>query len=268
MNRVAIDLGIFRVYYYSIFILLGVLSAIFIIYKEAKRQEFFQENFIDLIFNSIIIGFIGARFYYVLFNIQEYLKNPLEIIQIWHGGLAIHGGLIFGGLYAIYFCKKNKINVLKTLDIIVVGIILAQAIGRWGNFFNQEAFGPLTTYQTLKNMHLPPFIINGMKIAGNYYTPTFLYESVWNLLGFILLILLRKRKSTKIGQLSATYLIWYSIGRFYIESLRTDSLMLGKIKVAQLVSIISIIIGIILIIKSKKEKYYNIEKRREKWTIM
>lgn len=265
LSRVAIDFGIFRIYWYSIFILLGVISAFSLIYLEAKKEQIPKETLIDMTFNTIIIGIIGARLYYVAFNMNYYLENPIEILKSWHGGLAIHGALLFGALYLLYFCKKNNLNTLKILDIIVPGIILGQAIGRWGNFFNQEAFGPLTTYDILKENHIPLFIIQNMKIAGNYYTPTFLYESIWDFLGFIILLLIRKYRKLKVGQLSGTYLIWYSFGRFFIESLRTDSLMLGNLKVAQLVSILLLVIGILLIMKNRKtvKYYHNKEKRNE-----
>ncbi len=261
MSRVALDFGIVQIYWYSIFILLGVISALIVIYKELKKSNISLDIFIDMSFYSIIIGLIGARIYYVLFNLSYYCQNPLEIVQVYKGGLAIHGGIIFGLLYILYFCKKNQLNVLKILDIIVVGLILAQAIGRWGNFFNQEAYGSLTTYERLKSMHLPEFIIDGMNISNVYYTPTFLYESIWDLGGFFLLMILRKFQKLKLGVLSGTYLIWYSLGRFFIEALRTDSLMLGNLKVAQLVSLLLILIGVVLIINSRKRGYYNINKR-------
>lgn len=256
MNRVALDLGIVQIYWYSIFILLGVLFAIFIIYKEMRKQGLSKDIILDMSFYSIVIGIIGARIYYVLFNLDYYLTNPIEIIEIYKGGLAIHGGLIAGCSYLIYFTKKNKLNTLKILDIIVVGVILGQSIGRWGNFFNQEAFGKVTTYQTLQNSHIPKFVINGMYINGEYYTPTFFYESISSIIGFIILLFIRKNEKLKTGQLSGFYLIWYSINRFFIEGLRTDSLMLGSIRIAQLVSLFLITIGLFLILKNIKNKNY------------
>lgn len=260
MNRVAIDLGFIQIYWYSIFILLGILVAALLIYKECKKQGLKNEEFTDLLFNTVIFGIIGARIYYVLFNFSYYWNNKIEILEIWHGGLAIHGGLLFGALYVLYFCKKHKLNKLKVIDMIVVGVIIGQAIGRWGNFFNGEAYGPVTTYATLKQNLIPEFIIKGMKILGQYYEPTFYYESLWNINGFIILMLARSRKKIKIGQITGIYFLWYSIGRMYIESLRTDSLMLKNFKVAQIVSGILIIVGLILIIKpiiKKEEKLYN-----------
>ena len=217
----------------------------------------------NLAFYTIIFALLGARLYYVAFNWDYYGSHLLDIVKIWEGGLAIHGALIFGLIFVRFYTKKYKIKTMRVLDIIVVGLILGQAIGRWGNFFNGEAHGPLTTYETLKNLHIPEFIINGMKINGSYYHPTFLYESLWNFIGFIILLIVRRSKYLKIGQLTGIYLLYYGIGRLLIESLRTDSLMLGNLKMAQLVSIAMIIIGLVLILikqfQSKfKDQYRNI----------
>lgn len=254
MSKVAIDLGFIQIYWYSIFILLGILAAAIIIYRECKKQGITSDEFTDLLFNTVIFGIIGARIYYVLFNLPYYMNNKIEILEIWHGGLAIHGGLLFGALYVLYFCKKHKMNSLKLLDMIVVGVIIGQAIGRWGNFLNKEAFGPVTTYASLKSNLIPEFIINGMKILGQYHEPTFYYESLWNIDGFIILLMVRRNKKLRVGQLTGIYFLWYSIGRLYIESLRMDSLMISNFKVAQLVSILLIILGIYLIIRPKLRK--------------
>lgn len=260
MDKVALDLGPIQIYWYSIFIFLGMLVACFVIYKEAKKREIEEEFLVNLTFNTIILGIIGARLYYVLFNLPYYLNNPIEILEIWNGGLAIHGGIIAGLLFIIYYCKKHEVNIWKMLDIIVVGLIIAQAIGRWGNFFNSEAYGPITTEENLRSLGIPSFVINGMYILGEYRQPTFFYESVWCLFGFCAMLLIRNYKYLKIGQLTGFYLIWYGIIRFIIEAMRTDSLMLGPIKMAQLVSIVFVISGIIIFIKSiksKKENLYN-----------
>lgn len=260
MEKVALDLGPIQIYWYSIFIFIGMLVACFLIYKEAKKRGIDEEFLVNLTFNTIIIGIIGARLYYVLFNFSYYLDNPVEIFQIWNGGLAIHGGIIAGLLFIIYYCKKHEVNLWKMLDIIVVGLIIAQAIGRWGNFFNSEAYGPITTAAHLKSLGIPQFIIDGMYILGEYRQPTFFYESVWCLFGFLAMLIIRQYKYLKIGQLTSFYLIWYGIIRFIIEAMRIDSLMLGPIKMAQLVSIVFVISGIIIFIKSiksKKENLYN-----------
>lgn len=264
MDSVALDFGKIQIYWYSIFIFIAVVTACIVIFKEAKKQGINEEFLINLSFNSIIIGLIGARIYYVLFNLPYYLSNPIEILEIWKGGLAIHGGLLFGLLFVLIYCKKHNADALKMLDIIVVGLIIAQAIGRWGNFFNGEAYGKVTSYATLKGAEIPKFIIDGMYILGNYRQPTFLYESVWNFFGFLILLVIRQFKDLKKGQLTGFYLVWYGIARLIIEGLRTDSLMLGPIKTAQLVSIIFIIVGIIIFfynqMKKDKEKYlYNMK---------
>ena len=253
MNRVALDLGFIQIYWYSIMILIGLLVGLAIIYYEVKKQNINTNFFTNLAFYAIIIGIISARLYYVLFNWDYYSNNLLEIFEIWNGGLAIHGGLIGGGLFTLLYCLKYKVNIYRILDICVVGLIIAQAIGRWGNFFNQEAYGMLTTKESLVSLGIPNFIINGMYINGGYHHPTFLYESIWNIIGFIILIVVRiTAKKLKTGQLTGLYLIWYSVGRIFIEGMRTDSLMLGNIKVAQLVSIIMIIAGILLIVVRHK----------------
>lgn len=261
MEKVALDLGPIQIYWYSIFIFIGMLVACFLIYKEAKKRGIDEDFLVNLTFNTIIIGIIGARLYYVLFNLSYYLDNPVEIFQIWNGGLAIHGGIIAGLLFIIYYCKKHEVNLWKILDIIVVGLIIAQAIGRWGNFFNSEAYGPITTAAHLKSLGIPQFIIDGMYILGEYRQPTFFYESVWCLFGFLAMLIIRQYKYLKIGQLTSFYLIWYGIIRIIIEAMRTDSLMLGPLKMAQLVSLVFIVSGIIIFIKSTKtnqKELYNV----------
>ena len=244
MNRTLIKLGPISIYWYSVMIALGFLAAMIVCLTEVKRKKLDIEKYSNMVFYAVLFGILGARIYYVLFNLDYYLKMPSEILKVWHGGLAIHGGIIAGILVAYFYTKKYKMNFLKTLDISVVGIIIAQAIGRWGNFFNQEAFGKLTTKAALIKQRIPNFIIDGMYIDGAYYQPTFLYESVWSLIGFIIMLFLRRTKKLKVGYLTGFYLIWYSIGRCFIEYFRSDSLMLGTIKVAQLISLSLIVIGI------------------------
>lgn len=249
-----IDLGFINIHYYSICLFIAIIVGGQIVLKEAKKKNINENTIIDLLFWTIIIGVIGARIYFVLFNLDYYQSNPSEIIAVWHGGLAIHGGIIAALIFIYFYTKKKNINTLKILDILVVGLIIAQAIGRWGNFFNGEAHGPACTKQLLESFYLPDFIINGMHINGTYYIPTFLIESTWCLIGFIILLWFRQRKNTKKGQTTGLYLIWYGIGRFIVESLRTDSLIFINLKMAQIVSLIMIIIGIIIIIKQKGEK--------------
>lgn len=257
MNRVAFNIFGFNVYYYSLCILLGVIVAYILITREGKKQGLPKEFISDLIFYTLIIGILGARVYYCVFNLDYYLANPSEILKIYNGGLAIHGGVIAGLIFVYFYTKKKNISFIKILDIIAPAVIIAQSFGRWGNFFNQEAHGGITTYQNLKNMHIPEFIINGMHIEGKYYYPTFFFESIWCLIGFIILMIARRNKNLRKGFQIGFYFIWYGIGRFFIEAFRTDSLMFFGLKIAQIVSLIGIIIGIIIIVTNRNKKYYN-----------
>ena len=246
MDRVAVDLKVIQIYWYSIFMFLGILVATIIIFLEAKKQKVDEDFMVNLVFKEVIFGILGARIYYILFNLDYYMANPIEIIQIWNGGLAIHGAIIVGIIVLLIECKRNNLKILKLMDIAAVGLIVGQCIGRWGNFFNSEAYGGITTLAHLQNQGIPQFVINGMYIEGAFRQPTFFYESIWCLFGFVALLLIRRYKELKIGQLTGTYFIWYGLGRFLIESMRSDSLMLGNIKVAQLVSLLFIIIGVSL----------------------
>lgn len=258
MNRVALDLGFIQIYWYSIMVLIGLLIGLSIIYFEMKKQKINTDFFTNLSFYSIIIGIVFARLYYVLFNLDYYSSHIVEIFEVWNGGLAIHGGIIGGGLFALFYCIKHKVDFYRVFDICVVGLIIAQAIGRWGNFFNQEAYGIITTKEALINIGIPQFIVDGMYINGGYHHPTFLYECIWNIIGFVGLILTRRLyKNLKTGQLTGIYLIWYSIGRIFIEGMRTDSLMLGNIRIAQLVSVLLVVCGILLIIFRGKQNKRN-----------
>lgn len=264
MDRVALSIGSINIYWYSIFILIGVLIGSLIVYLEAKKQKLDKEQLVNLVFYTLIFAFIGARLYYVIFNLDYYSSHVIEILYIWNGGLAIHGGIVAACIFIFYYTKKNHINTLKLLDILVLGLIIGQVIGRWGNFFNGEAYGPIVAEEFLKNQYLPSFIIDGMYINGNYHMPTFLYESLWNLIGFFLLLLIRKFAKIKTGQLTGFYLMWYSVIRFIIEGFRTDSLMLGPLKMAQIVSIILFCIGLYLFFIKKKRKLYREEDIYEK----
>lgn len=259
MNPILLKIGNITIYWYSIMILAGFLISSYLIIKESKRFNISKEKITDMLFYTIIIGILGARIYYVIFNLNYYSKNILDIFKVWEGGLAIHGGIIAGAIFIIFYTKKYNLNTLKILDICVPGLLIGQALGRWGNFFNQEAHGPITTLEHLK--YLPKFIQNGMYIDGNYYMPTFLYESILCIIGLIIILIIRRKLKIKNGQITGFYLIWYGIIRFIIESFRTDSLMLSVIKQAQIISVIMIIIGLILIMKSNKnERYSEIKK--------
>lgn len=247
------SIGNIVIHFYSLCILLGVISAYFVITREAKRKNINEDLILNIIFYGLIIGILGARIYYVIFNIDYYKNDILEIFKIWNGGLAIHGGIIFGFMFVYLYTKKKNLKFIKLTDIIVPGVILAQSIGRWGNFFNQEAYGMAVSKELLEKLLIPKFIINGMHLNNNYYLPTFFIESILCLIGFIIILLIRK-KNIKEGTVTAFYLIWYGFIRSIIEIFRTDSLMLFKLKVAIIVSILCIIIGIIILIINRNKK--------------
>ena len=257
MKNKIFEFGPISIKWYSFCILLGILLASFLIIKEWKKKQGIESIITDILFYGILIGILGARIYYCIFNWEYYGNDLLEVFKIWHGGLAIHGGILFTFLFLVFYCKKKKINFLLLLDIIAPGLMIAQAIGRWGNFFNGEAYGRIVSLKFLKSLHLPKFIINGMFIDGYYREPTFLYESFFSIIGFIILLILRKQKRIKTGLCCSFYLIWYGIERLIIESFRSDSLMLGSFKIAQIISILFILNGIIIILLFwKKNKYY------------
>lgn len=247
IDPIAFELGPISVHWYGIIIAAGILLGYFIAQESVKRIGFDKDILIDIIFWSAIFGFIVARIYFVIFQWPYYAQHPIEIPMIWYGGIAIHGGLIGGFITGIIVCRQKNINPFQIGDVIAPSLILGQGIGRWGNFMNHEAHGGPVSKSFLENMHIPDFIINNMYIDGQYYHPTFLYESIWDILGFVILITLRKH--LRIGDTFALYLIWYSIGRFFVEGLRTDSLMLtSDIRVAQLMSVVLIVAGIVLMI--------------------
>lgn len=256
INPIAFSLGGLSVHWYGVIIASAVLLAIFLGTNESEKRGIKGDDIIDMMLWALPISIIGARIYYVIFEWRYYIQHPAEIIAIWNGGIAIYGGLIAGGLTVYWFTKKRGLPFWLVLDIAAPSVIIAQAIGRWGNFVNQEAHGEATTKAFLEGLHIPDFIVNNMNIEGVYYQPTFLYESLWNVLGFILLLMLRRRKNLlKRGEVALSYVLWYSFGRFFIEGLRTDSLMLAQtIRVSQLLSIL-LFVGAILLWIYRRKKY-------------
>ncbi|MGM9535329.1 MAG: prolipoprotein diacylglyceryl transferase [Intestinibacter sp.] len=233
MDRVAFTLFGMDIMWYGILIATGMVLAVLIALREAKRLGISEDDVLNLAMIVIPCGLIGARAYYVIFNWSYYAGDISEILNFRGGGLAIHGGLIGGILAGFIYAKVKKINFFKLADCIVLGIPLAQAIGRWGNFLNQEAHGGPTD--------LPwGIMVDGVKVH-----PTFLYESIWDLGVFLFLFIFRKKQKYQ-GQILVDYIILYSIGRFFIEGLRTDSLMLGPLRMAQVISLACIIVGVIL----------------------
>ncbi|MGM9926281.1 MAG: prolipoprotein diacylglyceryl transferase [Bacillus sp. (in: firmicutes)] len=241
INPIAIQLGPLAIHWYGVIIGTGLLLGLLLALRESKKRGLPPETFLDMILFAVPISIISARIYYVIFQWDYYSQNPGDIIAIWQGGIAIHGALIGAVATAYIFCRVKKISFWKMADIAAPSILLGQAIGRWGNFINQEAYGGEVSRQFLENLMLPDWIINQMYIDGvsglAYYHPTFLYESLWSFVGVIILLLLR-RVNLRRGELFLTYVIWYSIGRFFIEGLRTDSLMVGDLRMAQVISIV------------------------------
>lgn len=260
LDPVAIQIGSISVKWYGVIIASAVVIALLLALSEANKRKMDKEIIVDLLIWAIPISIISARIYYVIFEWDFYKNNLGEIVKIWHGGIAIYGALIGAVLTAIIFSRIKKISFWQLADVVAPSLIIAQAIGRWGNFMNQEAHGAETTRSFLESLHLPDFIINQMYIDGAYYQPTFLYESLWNVLGFIVLLIIRRTKIRR-GELFLGYVIWYSFGRFFIEGMRTDSLMWGEFRVSQVLSLLLIVlsIGIIIYRRMKMNPPYYME---------
>lgn len=241
--------------WYGVLIAVGFLLALLYAFRNAKRFGIRQDPMIDVVLVCTVFAFIGARLYFVLFSDSrsDYFANPVEILQVWNGGLAIYGGVIMAFVTALWMCRLRKVDTLRMFDLASIGFLIGQAVGRWGNFFNQEAFGG--------NTDLPwgmtgSWISSYINITEGYdhslpVHPTFLYESLWCALGFVLLHIISKKAYRFKGQLFSLYIMWYGTGRFFIELLRTDSLYLGTMKVSCLVAVLSVLGGFLLYIVLK-----------------
>ena len=255
MDPVAFRLFGTPIMWYGVLITIGVLVAFVVVYFNAKRSagKVSFDDVTDAFLYAFPLALIGARVYYVIFELDQY-DTFMEMLDFRSGGLAIHGGLIGAAIGVFIYKLIKKKNMAQTLDMAdaaAPAIILAQAIGRWGNFMNQEAHGGPVTEAFISKF--PEFIQNGMLINGTYYHPTFLYESIWNVLVFIVLMIwFGKKKEKEHGIILYAYMILYSIGRFYIEGLRTDSLMFFGMRQAQLISLVAIFFGVIMIYITKK----------------
>ncbi|RDY28549.1 prolipoprotein diacylglyceryl transferase [Romboutsia weinsteinii] len=242
MDRIAFTIFGIDVMWYGILMATGMILGTLIALKEAKRVGIEEDDVLNLAIIAIPVGLLGARLYYVLFNWGYYSQNPSQILNFRGGGMAIHGALIAGILTGYIYTKVKKINFFKMADAVMLGMPLAQAIGRWGNYINGEAHGGQTDL---------PW---GIMVDGAKVHPTFLYESIWNLGIFIFLWLFRKKKQYE-GQIIVYYITLYSLGRFFIEGLRTDSLMIGPLRMAQVISLVGVVGGIVAhIYLSKKNK--------------
>jgi phosphatidylglycerol---prolipoprotein diacylglyceryl transferase len=275
IDPVAFKLGPFQVHWYGVIMGTAALLGLILAVREGERRGLDSDTILDMMLWILPSAIVGARLYYVLFEWEYYAMHPEDIVAVWKGGLAIHGGLIAAFLVGYIFVKKKNIDFLQLADIVIPSVLLGQAIGRWGNFINQEAHGGEVSRAFLEGLHLPDWIIEQMNIQGAYYHPTFLYESMWNLVGFGLLLLIRHFNPRR-GEVLFSYMIWYSLGRFFIEGLRTDSLTFtgpdwlvsvmellwspmllmfdpgvmngGNVRIAQLVSLILVLVGAFLIV--------------------
>lgn len=272
LDRVFIEIGQVPIYWYGVIIVIGVFLGLMLATREANRIGLQKDLIIDLLVFAIPIAIISARLYYVIFEWENYVNGPwTDIFAIREGGIAIHGALIGAVLTAIVYARVKKVSFWQLADVAAPSIILGQAIGRWGNFMNQEAHGGPISESAYNSFHqyLPDFIMNQMCIDGVMYHPTFLYESMWNLLVFVFLLVLIRYNPLR-GEVFLSYVIAYSIGRFFIEGMRTDSLyVVGDLRTAQLISILLIAGAIILIIYHRvspkmKDRYHDVKQPESK----
>lgn len=252
------------IYWYGIFIGLGVILGVLLALHEAKRTGQNPDTYLDFIIYAMIIAIIGARLYYVIFSWDFYSQHPEKIFAIREGGLAIYGGIIGGVLTAIVYSRVKKKNFWVMADTMAPSLILGQMLGRWGNFFNKEAFGGFTDNLFAMRYQLsqvrasdvtPDILQNLVTVNGVDYIqvhPTFLYESMWSLCVFIILLILQRKKNFN-GQVCATYFFGYALGRVWIEGLRTDQLCIGNVPVSQALSAVLIIASVVLYVYCKKK---------------
>lgn len=242
LDTVAFRIGSFSVYWYAVIITCGVMLAVAFGLWQSRKFDLTPDNIVDVLLWGLPIGVVCARLYYVIFTWGQY-HSFYDVVNIRNGGLAIYGGIIGGFLTGLVYCRIKKINLFALFDIAALGFMIGQAIGRWGNFVNAEAHGTVTDL---------PW---GMTIDGSGpYHPTFLYESLWNVIGFILLFLFAKKWKKQHGEVFFLYSAWYGAGRFWIEGLRTDSLYLwgGVIRVSQLLAAVFFVFGVVLFVLCRK----------------
>ncbi|UQZ34311.1 prolipoprotein diacylglyceryl transferase [Paenibacillus sp. PK3_47] len=280
IDPIVFSIGSLPVHWYGLILGFGALAGLFLAIREGKRFNIPQEFFMDLLLLGVPSAIIGARIYFVAFMWDDYKDNWIDIFKIWNGGIAIYGALIGAIICGIIYFRRKGYPFWRIVDICAPGLLAGQMIGRWGNFINQEAYGGVVAESFLRDkLHLPDFIVNQMYIGDAFHHPTFLYESLWSLLGILLLMVLRRQKFVRAGEIFLSYFIWYSIGRFFIEALRTDSLAFngssgvaslingmwkpmewlgfeqgyldpayGNIRISQLLAILIIVVAVVLII--------------------
>lgn len=250
INKVAFRIFGIDIYWYSLCILLGIICGAIIAFHAAKKIRWKQENMENVILISVPAALVGARLYYVIFQWQDYANNWLEIFNVRNGGLAIYGGIIGGILAAYFYCRAKKLSIFELLDITAPSLALGQAIGRWGNFFNQEAYGPIISNPKL---HWFPFAVY-IPADQQYHYATFFYESVWCLIIVAILLFMRKRFKHK-GDVILTYVMLYGFERMLVEGLRQDSLYIANIRVSQMLSaMLFVSIALFFIIRKVRER--------------
>lgn len=261
MQRVAFAVGPVRVYWYGIIICTGILAALIYINYRFKQINMNSDNLTDVALFTIPIAIIGARAYYVLTTFKDgYYKSFYDVVAIWDGGIAIYGAVIAGAITVIAVCKYRKFNTKAVLDCIAPAVMLGQIIGRWGNFVNCEAYGSAQTYSFFSSVFdITDISLKNplrMTVNGLLCHPTFLYESVWNFLGFVLINLLYKKKKFD-GEVTLWYLGWYGLGRSIIEGFRTDSLYVLNIRISQLVGVVCFAVCILAVVTIRIKKKNN-----------
>lgn len=243
VDRVAFTLFGKEIYWYGIVITLGIVIAFVHAYLRTRQEGIRVDDLLDIGIWTVLCGVVGARLYYVVFDYferPENYKTLTDFIAIWNGGIAIYGALIFGALAILGVTLYKKINTLTVMDTVAPGVMIAQALGRWGNFFNGEAHGGVVSESS------PLYFLRMGLVEGGqmqYFHPTFFYESLWNVVGFVLITVFYRKKKFN-GQIVMAYLAWYGFGRMLIEGLRTDSLMLGPIRVSQLIGALCFVAGL------------------------
>ena len=242
ISNVALTIGKLDIYWYGIIIGTALIIGYVLAYFRTRKAKIDPEHITNIVLICAPISIIFARLYYVLFSLDYYLANPEKIFALRDGGIAIYGAVIGAVLSCLIYCKVKKLNTLKIFDLCIPSVILGQAIGRWGNFFNKEAFGETTTSFLRMTLYK-----NGQYIDVH---PTFLYESIWNFLVFALLLFFSKKKKYD-GEIFIKYITFYGLGRFFIEGLRTDSLYIGDFRISQIIAAISFISGITILIVNK-----------------
>ncbi len=230
-----------RVYFYGIIIALGLILAVVYACRRSKQFGLTEDNIIDGVLWVTPFAIICARIYYCVFSWQEFASDPVSVLYIWKGGIAIYGGVLGAIVGIVVFSKIKKLNVFAVLDLVLLGFLIGQSVGRWGNFFNREAFGAAT--DSFFRMGL----FNTKTNAFEYYHPTFLYESLWNLAGFVLLHFLSKKRKYD-GQIALGYAAWYGLGRAWIEGLRMDSLYWGPFRVSQILAAVSCLAAVVILV--------------------